>query len=261
MLFDRCESSTEHLSSDYRGDVNAVDYRVLFHAGFMSRPVVGDRGSILSNKPFYVLLDVAVLGVPRRQSYDPCTRAVGKEGARKEGKEWREERTISLQSFIQLHIDLFTEGPSEVIPSYLSQAEKEKPLLTLGIQGQITQNVFSFPQGVLVLSIFKHYRKKPSILSGLSPISITESFRTLRCPSEVCKPIAFPENIHRKGNSGSWLGWKPERLHTTDLPLKSPWNVPGAPDTSPACNGHGPYTIESLHLPSSDHTIPVNWYT
>lgn len=205
MLFDRCESSTEHLSSDYRGDVNAVNYRVLFHAGFMSRPVVGDRGSILSNKPFYVLLDVAALGVPRRQSYDPCTRAVGKEGARKEGKEWREERTISLQSFIQLHIDLFTEGPSEVIPSYLSQAEKEKPLLTLGIQGQITQNVFSFPQGVLVLSIFKHYRKKPSILSGLSPISITESFRTLRCPSEVCKPIAFQKIFIEKATQGADL--------------------------------------------------------
>lgn len=161
MLFDKCESSTEHLSSDYRG--NAVNYEALFHAGFISRPVVEDRGSFLSSKQQTCCW---MLQRAQKTGHDPTIRAAGKERVREEGKEWREGGITSLQSFIQLHIDLFTEGPSEVIPSYLSQAEKERPFLTLGILRQITQNVFSFSRGVLVLSIFKHYRKKPSFPLG-----------------------------------------------------------------------------------------------
>lgn len=59
---------------------------------------------------------VGCCSMPRRQYHDPSTRAAGKERVKEEGKEWREGGIMSLQSFIHLHIDLFTEGPSEVIP-------------------------------------------------------------------------------------------------------------------------------------------------
>lgn len=112
-----------------------------------------------------------------------------------------------------------------------------------------TKRLF-LPSGALVLSIFKHYRKKknPFVPSGLSPISITESFKTMRCPSEVCTSISFPKNIHRKCNSTSF---QPELTYVKNL---SSW-TPGISRKSPKCPS-GSENLTSLQ-PHARCTLPA----